>query len=73
MTCHKSMMCVHADLKKVNFYLFIYFIYFQVIYRWQILFQLTIRLAFHKQARPFSNLWRGQHYCGMVVSSTLDI
>ena len=25
------------------------FIYFQFIYRWQILFHLTIRLAFHKQ------------------------
>ena len=24
-------------------------VYFQFIYRWQILFQLTIRLAFHKQ------------------------
>ena len=30
-------------------YLFIYFIYFQFIYRWQILFHRTIRLAFHKQ------------------------
>ena len=27
----------------------IYFIYVQFTYRWQVLFQLTIRLAFHKQ------------------------
>ena len=41
---------VHAQLWHVLFiYLFIYFIYFQFIYRWQILFHRTIRLAFHKQ------------------------
>ena len=30
-------------------YLFIYLLYFRFIYRWQILFHLTIRLAFYKQ------------------------
>ena len=38
-----------SQLKSLFIYLFIYLLYFRFIYRWQILFHLTIRLAFYKQ------------------------
>ena len=44
-----SSSCLFQTLSLFDIYLVYLFVYLQFIYRWQILFQFTIRLAFHKQ------------------------